>query len=103
MTDFDRRVNTVGLLQMKAEGYGPRSPKSMLKAVDSISEPGVSQALADGFGSFREKVAQRILTEYSESIFINRCLRCNRIVRTPKAKLCTWCGYSWHEVDKVES
>jgi hypothetical protein len=43
------------------------------------------------------------LAKHSDEIFVNRCPNCSRVVRTPKAKLCTWRGYSWYDVDKVDS
>ena len=42
------------------------------------------------------EAARRLLADHREEIVVNRCPRCRRIVRTPKAKLCLWCGYSWH-------
>jgi hypothetical protein len=27
---------------------------------------------------------------------LNRCPECQRIVRTPLAKQCLWCGHDWH-------
>jgi hypothetical protein len=32
-----------------------------------------------------------------DKIFVNRCPGCNRLVRTPKAKLCLWCGNNWRQ------
>jgi hypothetical protein len=29
---------------------------------------------------------------------INRCPQRNRIVRTPRARQCFWCGHDWHHV-----
>lgn len=105
MTEFERKVNSVGLLLEKAEGYRSRSPKSknserIFENVNMISDMAINQALAGGLTDFRANVAQRILTERSGDVFINRCPRCTCIVRTPKAKLCTWCGCSWHLEDK---
>jgi hypothetical protein len=108
MTEFERKVNTVGILLEKAElsrlrHPDSKSPASMLERIDVMSSPGVKEALEGGFTKFREKVVHRILTEDSKQVFINRCPNCNRIVRTPKAKLCTWCGHSWYDVDRVGS
>ncbi len=42
----------------------------------------------------RQRVWQLIMTG---AITVNRCSQCSRIVRTPKAKQCLWCGHDWHE------
>jgi hypothetical protein len=34
---------------------------------------------------------------FSGALPINRCPKCNRVVRTPLAQLCLWCGHDWHE------
>jgi rRNA maturation endonuclease Nob1 len=31
---------------------------------------------------------------------INRCPACKRIVRTPRAQHCLWCGHDWHAAAK---
>ena len=58
-------------------------------------EPLVNAALKDGVESYRQEVCKRILREHNDKVFINRCPKCQRIVRTPEAKLCLWCGHSW--------
>lgn len=58
----------------------------MLERLDVMSNPEVKEALKDGYANFREKVVQRILAEDKERVFIHRCLKCHRIVRTPKAR-----------------
>lgn len=45
---------------------------------------------------FREKIAARIIDTRGDEIKFNRCPSCNRIVRTPKAQQCFWCGHDWH-------
>ena len=54
-------------------------------------------ALAIGLLQYRESVIQRLLRNVqSGSITINRCPKCGRIVRTPRARQCRWCGFDWH-------
>ncbi|MCA9017338.1 MAG: hypothetical protein KDA77_18595 [Planctomycetaceae bacterium] len=50
----------------------------------------------EGVVPFRNKVRDRILSEHGDQILINRCAKCNRIVATPRAQQCLWCGYDWH-------
>jgi hypothetical protein len=42
----------------------------------------------------RETVAE-VMECSGDRIFINRCPKCARLVSTPKAKLCLWCGHNW--------
>ena len=57
----------------------------------------VDTLLAQGVMAFRNKVRDRILSEHGDRILINRCAKCNRIVATPRAQQCLWCGYDWHQ------
>ena len=43
---------------------------------------------------FLEGVVERILRDLPSGISINRCPECRRVLRTPEAKLCLWCGHS---------
>jgi uncharacterized OB-fold protein len=40
--------------------------------------------------------AERLLREHANEIVINRCPACGRIVATPKARQCLWCGHDRH-------
>lgn len=50
--------------------------------------------LADGMDQFRKRAADRIVAE--ERVTIARCSSCDRIIRTPNARQCLWCGHDWH-------
>jgi len=43
-----------------------------------------------------ENAMDRVLVERRSEIVENRCPKCHRLVRTPKAKQCLWCGNDWH-------
>ena len=45
---------------------------------------------------FNFKVAERLLNEHGDVIFLNRCSKCDKLARTPWAKQCRHCGYDWH-------
>jgi hypothetical protein len=60
-------------------------------------DPAVIRLAADGLEAFRLRVAERILREHREQIFLNYCPQCGGLTRTPKAKLCLHCGHSWHQ------
>lgn len=44
----------------------------------------------------REIVATKLLVKYRDEIVFNKCPKCNRIARTPKAKQCRFCHFDWH-------
>ncbi|PHR96309.1 MAG: hypothetical protein COA78_28935 [Blastopirellula sp.] len=45
---------------------------------------------------FRNTTCDRIVHDFVDKIFINRCPACDEIVLTPKAQQCLWCGHDWH-------
>ena len=49
-----------------------------------------------GEEGFKIKVAERILSEYSNQVVLNYCPKCNRLARTPTARQCRHCGHDWH-------
>jgi hypothetical protein len=71
-----------------------------LKIFGDIGNPLIDAALENGTEAFFDKVCKKILSEYRDEIFINRCEKCQRIVRTPIARMCVWCGHSWFNQPK---
>jgi hypothetical protein len=58
---------------------------------------------ADVINAFQAPLEQRIknamdrvMMERRSEIVENRCPACHRLVRTPKARQCLWCGNDWH-------
>jgi hypothetical protein len=41
------------------------------------------------------EVSEAALQREGSNIFINRCPKCHRLARTPRAKQCQWCYHSW--------
>jgi|GEM_PF-391515 len=71
--------------------------EQMYKKVGWLTEDeSVLNLLKDGYDAFEIKVANRILKEYPDEIFINNCPQCNKLARTPYAKQCRHCSYDWH-------
>ena len=97
MTTLEAEVRVAAIAQQKAEHASPRMGEIIKARYGRCDDPEVVAALSDGVDVFRRRVRQRILREHPEKVFINRCPKCNRVVRTPKAKLCLWCGHSWHK------
>lgn len=61
-----------------------------------IEDESILNLLNDGYDSFEIKAAERILSEFSEEIFLNYCPNCGKLARTPYAKQCRHCSYDWH-------
>lgn len=62
------------------------------------NEREVLDFLKDGYEQFEANVAKRIMTETPEKVFLNNCPKCKRLARTPYARQCRFCGYSWHDL-----
>lgn len=80
----------------KAQNAGPSMAKKIRERWGEKDNPEVVAALSQGVDKFREAVFDRLMMEHQEDIFINRCPRCHKIAKTPKAKQCQWCFHDWH-------
>ncbi|AYB35613.1 hypothetical protein D4L85_18900 [Chryseolinea soli] len=59
-------------------------------------DPGVLDLLKHGYDAFEITAANRILSEQRDKVFFNNCPKCGKLARTPQAKQCRHCGWSWH-------
>jgi hypothetical protein len=96
MTDFERRVGLAIIGRQKAANAGADATQPLMARWGQTDDPEVNAALSDGPETFRRRVSSRVLAEAAGEVFVNRCPRCNRVVRTPKARQCFWCGFDWH-------
>jgi hypothetical protein len=60
------------------------------------NDPEILRLTRDGYESFVQRTADRILAESREKVFLNCCPRCHELARTPKAQQCRFCGFDWH-------
>ncbi|MFN5982314.1 MAG: hypothetical protein ACK46Y_04020 [Fluviicola sp.] len=74
----------------------PKMRKLMLERAWFTEDPRNKEFLKDGYEAFELAVANRIMQESPEKVFLNNCPKCDKLARTPKAKQCRHCGYSWH-------
>ena len=58
------------------------------------NDPAVIAAYWQSLEAFRRAVRERVIRDGGVKGLINRCPRCQRILRTPLAKICYWCGHS---------
>lgn len=59
----------------------------------------VQKALELGLSGLQKMVKDRITKEMPPTFFVNRCPQCQRILATPKAQQCLWCGADWHNTE----
>ncbi len=93
MTDVEKRSLYLATKREKAEhGSAHRLPSWLAAETDDII-----QASLAGYEVLFQQIRERILRDYRAGrLIINRCPECSRIVRTPFAKQCLWCGHDWH-------
>jgi hypothetical protein len=103
MTPFEQRVGMAHLAAGKATIGHPEVAAIILRKHGITGDPEAEAALSDGVEAFRQRVCHRVLAEHGVEVFVNRCLSCERVVRTPKARQCFWCGFNWHLADEKPS
>ena len=97
MTEFEWRVGRAIVGRAKATAVkSPEMAGAFHREWGEVGVPEVETALADGPEVFRQRVRDRLLSERRSEVFVNRCPKCARVVRTPQARQCFWCGFDWH-------
>lgn len=98
-TPVERGALNHAIYSAKLEAYGrDRWEKIYLEKGFISDDPAVLALLTDGFEVFERNAADRILSVHGHRIYLNRCRKCDRLARTPKAKQCRYCGYRWHDL-----
>ena len=102
MTDVERRAQRHLSVTMKAT-MGRRDAEAQQQARTNrvhsrflSNDPEVLPLTNDGYESFVQQTAQRMMRESGKEIFFNRCTNCGELARTPTAKQCRFCGHDWH-------
>ena len=106
MTPLERDAEQLGVLREKANR--PGTSESVKKELEGYYDARVREETRKLIGEsledvlrFRQRVARRIEAEKGGGKFrINRCPVCDRIVKTPQAHQCLWCGHDWHNGSK---
>lgn len=98
MTPFEREVGAALIARAQASASASRSlAATVLARFGKLDRPDINAALQDGAHVFRTQVRIRPLAMSSDSIVLNRCPSCQRLARTPQARLCVWCGAADHK------
>ena len=96
LTPEECRGSRALLGTQKAESASPSMQRLIRERVGHIDESEVAPMFADGADAFLDRVRDRILRECGDDVIVNRCSECSKIVQTPKAQQCFWCGHDWH-------
>ena len=75
---------------------GPQFADYLDRIHGPVEKSEVDLELRDGYAALYLRARDRILREHVDSVFINRCPSCRRIVRSPGARQCLWCKHDWH-------
>ncbi len=84
--------------ETKAQNVEGTKMSHLLRERWVSSDPEVKALLANGPDAFMKSVSDRILREHPEQVYFNCCPKCKALARTPTAKQCPKCFYSWHGV-----
>jgi hypothetical protein len=96
LTPTEARAGLAVSAAAKAAAGSPDMAVFVRKRHGLDDDAAVESELAGGTDAFRLRAAERILREHADAVVVNRCPRCRRVVRTPRAAQCFWCGFDWH-------
>jgi hypothetical protein len=104
LTEFERRVGrAIDARTKAATSTSPEMAGLLNQRWGAMDDLAVEKALAEGPDAYRRRVRDRVITDHKASMYINRCPRCKRVVRTPLARQCFWCSFAWHNVDAEQN
>ena len=96
LTPLEWTVSQSVMFEEKAKAANDVVAKRLRELSAAQKDSQVVEALKDGFSAFRDNVRKRIVGQHCDKVSINRCTACRRIVATPAAQQCLWCGHEWH-------
>jgi len=97
-TSEERLVLKAISARQKAEGVQmPILARMLREKWGQSANNKINEALTNGVDAYRSSLASRLLRDNPDTIHLNRCPGCMRLVRTPAAQQCLWCGEDWHE------
>ena len=95
-TPVERKTDFAMFADQKAAAGSPHVKEDIWRRNGIAEDDAVLANLALGIEPFRRQAARRVLAAHAEGVFLNRCPVCRRLVRTPLAQQCFWCGHNWH-------
>ncbi len=95
LSPFEQQIQQAAYTREKFAGSSGAHATRMMERYGRLNDPKVAAALADGLDAFLRSACRRILAGQAAPE-VNRCPRCRRVLRTPAAMQCFWCGLDWH-------
>ena len=97
-TAREQSLLTAAILELKARHARFDSMAARLRQKSGyFYDAEVSAIIESGVGAFQDQCYDRLLRNHRDQIYINRCERCQRILASPIACACTWCGHHWYD------
>lgn len=100
LTDLEYQAIKHAQAVEKIGNAGPDSGMAIFYKTRGLTDdPAVQDLLKDGYDAFELNVANRIIAECSEKVFLNKCPKCGKLARTPYARQCRFCHHDWHKIN----
>ena len=108
MTEHERAVNRHLTTLFKQRSDGQPAPGTALDTGEILGtyrtrlsdDPAVIADAQAGWDGAREKIAERIVRDHPDEVYLNLCPWCRALTRTPTARLCLTCGHTWFHVPR---
>jgi hypothetical protein len=102
MTDLEWRAEWLAMMRHKAKlADNPEVHAQLRSQFEAELDDDVRQMIGDdsqGFSLLKPRIVERFLRDAADGrAVLNRCPACARVVKTPHARQCLWCGHDWHE------
>jgi hypothetical protein len=103
LTDSERLGPSAEWLRKNVTDASPEEIEAVINEQYAGYEqrPIVTQLLS-AIDRFTEQSISRILRDHASEIVLTRCPDCAKIVSSPNAKQCLWCGNDWHAASSAK-
>ena len=97
LTDREKGLHDAAMLELKARHARSESSAARIRGMPGyFFDADVASIAESGLAFYVRQCCERLLRDYEDQIRINRCERCKRIVASPIACACLWCGHHWY-------
>ncbi len=98
LTERERALHLAATLELKARHARSDSAAAKYRQrAGYFSDSDVAAIADNGLGAFEQQCCDRLLRDHASLIYVNRCEHCRRIVASPIACACLWCGHHWYD------
>ena len=97
LTQKEKTAHRASFAEEKAENLEPSKLQEFLRERWGSEDPEIRHLLAGGPDEFMRNVRDRIMRENADKVFLNHCPKCGALTKTPQAKQCPKCFFSWHD------